>query len=678
MGSISSSLPNTPVTTAGSNSANTSFKGASTYSSDLQNVISRAVAIASLPLNLLTTQQTALTNQSKELTALDTKFAALQTAVQKVDTALGGSSFQTAVSMDKVVDINVANGAREGVYSINVKDIGAYESSNSIKNWNVPEASANTPTTFTLVVGNHNYRITGADNSAQSVVDAINSTCGSLVQATTVNMAPGDTRISLKSVTLGQTNLDILQVPANPVASSPQTSAATGYAVSQTTAKWDASGSSPATYTVTVGGTTADITPASNSASDVADAINSDATLGGLVRATVVHLGTSASPDDRISLQSVAANPAGSTTLLDIQKKGATTTLQTAQTAATSRTTLTWNATPDAVGSRSTYNLMIGATPYSFTPADNSAASVASAINSLYGSQVRASVVDFGTSTNHDYRISLQSQGNTSTNLDLQKITATNYQKEQTQGSLASYEMNSSGVISTSTTRDITISDGITATLLAISGTSPTATAPVDITVTRSTSALGTALSGFADAYNAAVDEVNTQRGQGAGALAAQSIVSQLSSILSGISTFSSSGQVSGLNKDLGLELQTNGHLTYTALMFMSADFTSSSGVTSFFGSAGAGGFLKNATDLLKSVEDLKTGLLKTSETDWQAQITQIGTTIAAKQSQIDALQIQLQKQMAVSDALIASMQQQASYFSNLFAAQTTANQMYK
>src|SRR5260370_25445039 len=117
MGSIRSSLPNTPVTTAGSNSANTSFKGASTYSSDFQNVISRAVAIASLPLNLLTTQQTALTNQSKELTALDTKFAALQTAVQKVDTALGGSSFHTAVSMDKVVDINVANGARERVYS---------------------------------------------------------------------------------------------------------------------------------------------------------------------------------------------------------------------------------------------------------------------------------------------------------------------------------------------------------------------------------------------------------------------------------------------------------------------------------------------------------------------------------------------------------------------------------
>ena len=149
----------------------------------------------------------------------------------------------------------MADGAREGVYSINVKDIGAYETSNSTKNWNVPEASANTPTTFTLVVGNRNYSITGADNSAQSVVDAINSTYGSLVQATTVNVAPGDTRISLKSVALGPTNLDILQVPATPAATTPlQGQAATGYAVSQTTATWDDSGSTPATYTLTIGG----------------------------------------------------------------------------------------------------------------------------------------------------------------------------------------------------------------------------------------------------------------------------------------------------------------------------------------------------------------------------------------------------------------------------------------
>jgi hypothetical protein len=33
---------------------------------------------------------------------------------------------------------------------------------------------------------------------------------------------------------------------------------------------------------------------------------------------------------------------------------------------------------------------------------------------------------------------------------------------------------------------------------------------------------------------------------------------------------------------------------------------------------------------------------------------------------------------LAASDALIASMQQQYSYFSSLFAAQDSANQMYR
>jgi hypothetical protein len=33
---------------------------------------------------------------------------------------------------------------------------------------------------------------------------------------------------------------------------------------------------------------------------------------------------------------------------------------------------------------------------------------------------------------------------------------------------------------------------------------------------------------------------------------------------------------------------------------------------------------------------------------------------------------------MAAADALIASMEQQSSYFSNMFAAQQAADQMYK
>jgi flagellar hook-associated protein 2 len=645
------------------------FTGNSAYSADFANVISRAVAIASLPITQLTNNKTTLTGQSTELTTLDTKFTALQTAVAAVDTALGGSAFQTDVSSPNVVNVSLADGAQEGYYTMNVSSIGAYESSMSTANWNVPEV-ANTPTTFTLVVGNQNYSVTAADNSAQSVADAINANYGNLVQATTVNVASGDTRIALQSATLGATNLDILNISPSATPTSLQTQAPTGYAVSETAATWDASGSTPNTYTLTVGGSKSTFTAASNSAADVAAAINT--TYGGQVNAMVADYGTSTNHDYRIFLQSTTA---GAQTL-DLAKADGVS-LQTQQAAATSRTTATWDGTADAAGSRSTYTLVAGANQYTFTPADNNVGSVASAIDALYGSQVQATVVDLGSGGSHDYRISLQSKTGATT-LDLQKTTGTNYQTEQTAGSLASYEVNNSGVTNTSTTRNITISNGVTATLVGTSGGTPAGTTAVGITVTRSTSALDTALAGFTAAYNAAVTEVNGQRGQSGGALQGNSIVNQLSGILSNISTYSAnSGQIGGLAA-LGLDLGTNGQITYNSLTLMSADLASSTGVTAFLGSATGGGFLKNATAALASLEDPTTGLLKTTETDLKTQTTNLGTTIASKQAAVDAMQLNMQNQMAAADALISSMEQQYNYLSGLFQAQQTADAMYK
>lgn len=183
------------------------FKGASAFSTDFANVINRAVAIASLPIQVLTTNKATLTTQSDELTKLDTKFGLLQSAVQNIAAALGGSAFQASVSRENVVDVTVADGAREGNYSMSVTSIGAYETSMSTANWSVAKDPSGKLTTFTLVVGNQNYSVTPADNSPQSVVDAINLNYGNLVQATTVNVAPGDTRISLKGAALGQTSL---------------------------------------------------------------------------------------------------------------------------------------------------------------------------------------------------------------------------------------------------------------------------------------------------------------------------------------------------------------------------------------------------------------------------------------------------------------------------------------
>ena len=574
MGSISNSLSSlvTPITTSGSNSNSSSgsnssssnstgtFTGTSAYSQDFQNVINRAVAIASLPINLLTNQQNGLTNQSNELATLDTLFNKLQTAVQDIDSAMSGSSFQADYSAPNVATATLGDGATEGVYSVNVTGVGAYAATLSANTWNAAPAPAGGGSPYTLVAGAKEYSFTPGDNSAQTVASTINAQYGNLVHATAVNVGSAsaqDYRISLQSTTLGPMNLDLVQIPS-----------------------------------------------------------------------------------------------------------GAT---------ATSLLGSTWNDTPDTAGSRSMYTLVVGSNTYHFTPADNTAATVASTINAQFGSMVQATVT--GTPGQPGYGISLSStiQGS-SPSLDLQKTTAVSYQNvqnPQATGALAQYSVDGGPTV-TSSSRSIPVSNGVTLHLETAGAT--------DVTVIRSTSALSAALSSFADAYNAVVDELAKQRGQSAGPLEGQSILAMLSQALSSISTYNNTGgQINGL-ASLGLtfDQSNNGHLDFNALTLMGTDFSNSAGVASFLGSANSGGFLKAASHALKGLEDPTAGLLKTAENSLKSQITNIGNQIATKQNQVDQLQTTLTNQMAAADALIASMEQQYSYLSNMFQAQLAADQMYK
>ena len=475
MGTISSSLPttttnsisNTGSSSSGSGSSTSNptgiFTGTSAYSQDFQNVINRAVAIASLPITLLTNQQTTLTNQSNELSTIDTKFTELQTAIQGIADAMSGSSYQTTISDPTSVSASVSDGVQEGVYSINVENVGSY---------------------------------------------------------------------------------------------------------------------------------------------------------------------------------------------------------------ATSLTTNTWDSTAGPSGNPSTYSLMVGGQSYSFTPSDNSAATVASTINSQYGNMVNATAVNVGSASSPNYKISLQSTSLGATTLDIQNSSGTGLQTPGQGGEEAQYEVDNSGVTVQSTSRTATIATGLSIDMLANSD------GPVDVTVTRSTAALNSALSTFADAYNAAATELGNQHGQSAGSLQGQSILNSLSQALASISTYSSSDSI-GYLKNLGLDLGKDGQLTYTAMTLLGADFSDSAGVATFLGSATGGGFLKAATDTLNNLEDPSTGLIKTSETDLQSQISNLGTTITDKQNKVSDLQLQLQNQMARADASIASMEQQYSYLNSMFAAMQTADQMY-
>src|SRR5580700_8580789 len=139
-------------------SSSSLFTGTSAFSSSLQSAITREVAIASLPITQLTSDQTALTSQSTELGTLNTVFTNLQTAVQGIDQAVSGSSFTASVSDPTVLSANVSAGAAEGNYSVLVSDAGAYSTSLTSSIWVDNTPGAVPP--YQLLAGGHTYTIT--------------------------------------------------------------------------------------------------------------------------------------------------------------------------------------------------------------------------------------------------------------------------------------------------------------------------------------------------------------------------------------------------------------------------------------------------------------------------------------------------------------------------------------
>src|SRR5690349_10575854 len=111
-----------------STTSTTTAPSSSKYSSDLQQVLSRAVAIASLPLTQLNGQLTTLQNRSTALNSLNGKFTALQSALQGVSDAVVSSS--ALVSDHSVITAQTDATTKPGSYSIHVVTAGS--SSNAL------------------------------------------------------------------------------------------------------------------------------------------------------------------------------------------------------------------------------------------------------------------------------------------------------------------------------------------------------------------------------------------------------------------------------------------------------------------------------------------------------------------------------------------------------------------
>ena len=303
--------------------------------------------------------------------------------------------------------------------------------------------------------------------------------------------------------------------------------------------------------------------------------------------------------------------------------------------------------------------LTVGGTPFTITPASNSLNALAEAINSS-GANVSATIINLGSPAAPDYKLSLQSTklGNIALQLndgaDLLSTLAT--------GTLAQYQVN--GQPSTpisSDSRTVTIAPGLTVDLLDAGDS--------NVVVSRSSSAQADALASFVAAYNSTVDQLSVNRGQGGGPLTGDPLIFRLSQSLRDLAGFTGgSGSAQNLT-DLGLTFDRTGKLSFDQAVFQTVSGAHSGDVRAFLGSPSTGGFLKAATDILNGLEDSQNGDIATSRNSAQAAIDNQNRRIADEQDRIDILQKSLIARMAAADALIASLEQQVSYFNTLFAS---------
>jgi flagellar capping protein FliD len=93
-----------------------------------------------------------------------------------------------------------------------------------------------------------------------------------------------------------------------------------------------------------------------------------------------------------------------------------------------------------------------------------------------------------------------------------------------------------------------------------------------------------------------------------------------------------------------------------------------------FLGGTSTGGFLQYATNTLNSITDPAIGVIATETQSLQNESQSDQNQINTDQDQLNVLQQNLQAQMAQSNALIATLQQQNTFLQGLFQAETSDN----
>jgi flagellar hook-associated protein 2 len=190
------------------------FNGSSTYASSFQNVLNRAVDLASLPMQITENDLSKLQSKQSALTSLGSTFTSLQTAIANVSTAAGGTPLAFS-STPAAVSATATSTALPGTYTIQVDNLGSTTTTMSMAGLTTvsdpSSASISTSGAFSLTVNGTSFNINPSGNTLNDLVSAIN-TANDGVQATMVNVgstASPDYRLALSGNNLASDTIQL-------------------------------------------------------------------------------------------------------------------------------------------------------------------------------------------------------------------------------------------------------------------------------------------------------------------------------------------------------------------------------------------------------------------------------------------------------------------------------------
>ena len=195
-------------------SGNTIFSGNSRYANDLQQVIDRSIAIASLPLRQLQSARASMASEGTAIQSLADKFSAYRGAMEALNSATVGAP---AVSLGNptVASVAASADAMPAQLSIEVVSVGSYSSALSAdglpKVTDPSTQSLQAGNVYSLVVNGTPFEIVPPVGSLNSLAKAINES-GAPVEASIINVgSPGsaDYRLVVRSSILGTVDVDL-------------------------------------------------------------------------------------------------------------------------------------------------------------------------------------------------------------------------------------------------------------------------------------------------------------------------------------------------------------------------------------------------------------------------------------------------------------------------------------